>query len=46
VVQYQIAGVLLAVGVVLWVVTTVVNRRTGTTVRMDPEALAGDGPVD
>jgi len=29
-VQYQIAGILLAVGVVLWVVTVLINRRTGT----------------
>jgi amino acid transporter len=46
VVQYQIAGVLLAVGVGLWAVTVVVNKRTGTTTRLDPEALAGDGPVN
>ncbi|SDP26481.1 amino acid/polyamine/organocation transporter, APC superfamily [Klenkia soli] len=44
-VQYQIAGVLLAIGVVLWVVTVAVNRRTGTTVRMDPEALSGEHPT-
>ena len=29
-VQYQIAGILIAIGVVLWVVTVLVNRRTGT----------------
>ena len=46
VVQHRIAGVLRAIGVVLWAVTVVVDRRTGTTVRMDPEALSGDGPVD
>ncbi|GHE09639.1 APC family permease [Klenkia taihuensis] len=46
VVQYQIAGVLLAVGVALWAVTVLVNRRTGTTTRLDPEALSGDGPVN
>jgi len=44
--QYRIAGVLLAIGVALWAVTVLVNRRTGTTVRLDPEALAGDGPVN
>ena len=27
--QYKIAGVLLAIGVVLWGVTVLVNRRTG-----------------
>lgn len=46
VVQYQIAGVLLAVGVALWAVTVVVNRRTGTTTRLDPEALSGDAAVN
>ncbi len=29
-VQYQIAGVLIAIGVVLWVVTVLVNRHTPT----------------
>ncbi len=45
VVQYQIAGVLLAVGVVLWAVTVLVNRRSGgQTPRMDPSHLSGEGP--
>ncbi|KQS66860.1 APC family permease [Modestobacter sp. Leaf380] len=44
VVQYQIAGVLLLIGVALWAVTVVVDRRTGTTAALDPEALSGDGP--
>lgn len=30
VVQYQIAGGLMAIGVVLWVITWLINRRTGT----------------
>ena len=29
-VQYRIAGALLALGVVLWVITWLVNRATGT----------------
>jgi amino acid transporter len=45
VVQYQIAGVLLAIGVLLWAVTVVVNKRAGHgPARLDPEALAGDRP--
>jgi APA family basic amino acid/polyamine antiporter len=45
VVQYKIAGVLLAIGVVLWGVTVLVNRRSGRgPVRLDPTALAGDHP--
>ena len=30
-VQYKIAGVLIGIGVVLWVVTVLVNRATGLT---------------
>jgi amino acid transporter len=45
-VQYQIAGVLLAVGVVLWAVTVLVNRRTGQgSARLDPAHLTGEGPT-
>ena len=45
VVQYQIAGVLLAIGVVLWLVTVLVTRRTGGgTPRLDPTKLTGDAP--
>ncbi len=44
-VQYQIAGVLLAIGVVLWLVTVLVTRRSGgSTPRLDPEKLTGDAP--
>lgn len=43
VVQYQIAGVLLGVGVVLWGVTVLLNRRTGRdAAEFDPAALSGD----
>jgi APA family basic amino acid/polyamine antiporter len=46
VVQYQIAGVLLAIGVVLWVVTVIVNRRTGVgNGPLDPAHLAGEPPL-
>jgi hypothetical protein len=45
-VQYQIAGVLLAIGVVLWAVTVIATRRRGgATPHLDPEHLSGDGPV-
>jgi APA family basic amino acid/polyamine antiporter len=44
--QYRIAGVLLAIGVVLWGVTVLVNRRTGAQVpRFDPAHLTGEGPT-
>ena len=43
--QYRIAGVLLAIGVVLWAVTVLVNRRTGAqTPSFDPQNLSGDHP--
>ena len=43
--QYRIAGILLAIGVVLWLVTVVVNRRTGAqTPSFDPQNLSADRP--
>jgi len=43
--QYRIAGILLAIGVVLWGVTVLVNRRTGGSgPGFDPMSLAGDRP--
>jgi amino acid transporter len=45
-VQYKIAGVLITIGVVLWVVTILVNRATGVTAASDLTALGGDGPVN
>ncbi|MGH9915784.1 MAG: APC family permease, partial [Pyrinomonadaceae bacterium] len=46
-VQYKIAGVLIGVGVVLWIITVLVNRATGVTPdEPDMEALGGDGPVN
>ena len=45
--QYTIAGVLLAIGVVLWFVTILVNRATGvTTERPSLESLGSHGPVN
>lgn len=46
-VQYTIAGVLIGIGVLLWVVTVIVNRKTGTAVS-DPlmEDIGGRGPVN
>jgi predicted exporter len=46
--QYQIAGVLLAIGVVLWLITWLINRavyKRPTQVR-DAEHLDTDGPVN
>ncbi|MGY1690145.1 APC family permease [Geodermatophilus sp. SYSU D01105] len=43
--QYRIAGILLAIGVVLWAVTVLVNRRTGQRpAPMDPAHLSGERP--
>lgn len=46
-VQYSIAGVLIGIGIVLWVVTVLVNRKTGTH-PSDPtmEDIGGAGPVN
>jgi hypothetical protein len=46
-VQYKIAGILLGVGVALWIVTVIVNRATGVT-PLDPAAedIGGAGPVN
>lgn len=43
--QYRIAGVLIAIGIVLWVVTVFVNRATGVK-PVDPvmEDIGGPGP--
>ena len=44
-VQYKIAGILLGIGVVLWVVTVLINRATGLK-PADPmmTEIGGDGP--
>jgi amino acid transporter len=43
--QYRIAGILIAIGVVLWIVTVLINRATGVT-PAEPrmEDIGGDGP--
>ena len=46
-VQYRIAGILLAIGVVLWVVTVLVNRATGVKPAEPAMAdIGGRGPVN
>ncbi|TKT77378.1 APC family permease [Aquamicrobium sp. LC103] len=45
-VQYSIAGVLLAIGVVLWIVTVIYNRATGERPADDMSELSGPGPVN
>ncbi|PSH69088.1 amino acid permease [Phyllobacterium brassicacearum] len=46
-VQYKIAGILIGIGVVLWVVTILINRATGVVpAEPDMEAIGGDGPVN
>jgi amino acid transporter len=46
-IQYEIAGILIGIGVVLWVVTVLVNRATGlTALKPDMEALGRGGPVN
>jgi amino acid transporter len=45
--QYPIAGIQLGIGVLLWVVTVLVNRRTGPAVpALDPERFTSGGPVN
>jgi basic amino acid/polyamine antiporter, APA family len=45
VVQYKIAGILLAIGVLLWGVTVLVNRRSGRApAQFDPATLGDDHP--
>lgn len=46
-VQYTIAGVLIGIGVLLWILTVFVNRRTGTTAGEPLMAdIGGAGPVN
>lgn len=46
-VQYKIAGILIGIGIVLWLITVMVNRATGVR-PSDPtmEDLGGGGPVN
>lgn len=46
-VQYKIAGILLGIGIVLWVVTVLVNRATGVKpATPEMEGIGGPGPVN
>ena len=48
-IQYQIAAILLLIGVALWLLTWVLNRRFGTTTPPKfehPEGLSSSGPVN
>ncbi|WP_138731901.1 APC family permease [Modestobacter excelsi] len=45
--QYRIAGILLGIGVLLWVVTVLVQRRTGRAAPpLDPDRFTKGGPVN
>jgi amino acid transporter len=45
--QYRIAGILLGIGVLLWVVTVLVQRRTGQSAPpLDPDRFTKGGPVN
>ena len=47
IVQYQIAGVLIAIGIVLWVITMLVNRSLGVKpAEPEMETMGGTGPVN
>ena len=45
-VQYSIAGVLIAIGIALWLITWLINRAiyARKTYLKDPSELDGDGP--
>jgi APA family basic amino acid/polyamine antiporter len=45
-VQYKIAGILLGIGLVLWLVTVIVNRATGVTPAEPDLEIGGPGPVN
>jgi amino acid transporter len=45
-IQYKTAGVLLAIGIVLWVVTVMINRATGVKPDEPDERIGGGGPVN
>ncbi|MBJ8343264.1 APC family permease [Antrihabitans sp. YC2-6] len=45
--EYKVAGVLLAIGLVLWAITHFINKRTGAMyVHIDPETLLDEDPVE
>jgi hypothetical protein len=41
--QYKIAGVLLAIGVVLWFVNNLANKKLGVKAELHPEYLGEEG---
>ncbi|HWA50049.1 MAG TPA: APC family permease, partial [Dongiaceae bacterium] len=46
-VQYQIAGILIGIGIALWVVTVLANRATGVKPAVpEMEGIGGPGPVN
>jgi len=46
-VQYEIAGILIGIGVLLWLVTVLVNRATGQKpLKADTETIGRVGPVN
>ena len=45
-VQYKIAGVLIGLGIALWVVTVLVNRATGVKAAEPDERIGTRGPVN
>jgi amino acid transporter len=46
-VQYRVAGVLIAIGVVLWVITMLINRAQGVRPEApEMETMGGQGPVN
>jgi amino acid transporter len=45
-VQYRVAGVLIGIGIALWVVTIVINRATGVKEDEPDERIATRGPVN
>jgi APA family basic amino acid/polyamine antiporter len=46
-VQYHVAGILIAIGVVLWVITMLINRAQGVRPEEpDMETIGGQGPVN
>jgi APA family basic amino acid/polyamine antiporter len=44
--QYKVAGVLIGIGIVLWVVTVLINRATGLRPQEPDESMATGGPVN
>ena len=45
-IQYKIAGVLIGIGIVLWVVTVLINRATGVKPTEPDMEIGGSGPVN